>query len=178
MKGKDIICSLAACFMSLTASAYQKPQVCTLHSDWMFCQVGDTLWSDAKVPGTIHQDLLNHNRIPNPFYGMNEEAVQWVENEDWMYRTSFVVTEEQLNRDAAVLELDGLDTYADVFLNGALILRSDNMFVGHKVSVKPVLRKERTDCLYASARRLKRFFRSGRPMALIILPITTILLSE
>ena len=141
MKGKDIICSLAACFMSLTASAYQKPQVCTLHSDWMFCQVGDTLWSDAKVPGTIHQDLLNHNRIPNPFYGMNEEAVQWVENEDWMYRTSFVVTEEQLNRDAVVLELDGLDTYADVFLNGALILCSDNMFVGHKVSVKPVLRK-------------------------------------
>ena len=141
MKGKDIVCSLAACFMSLTASAYQKPQVCTLHSDWTFCQVGDTLWSDAKVPGTIHQDLLNHNRIPNPFYGMNEEAVQWVENEDWMYRTSFVVTEEQLNRDAAVLELDGFDTYADVFLNGALILRSDNMFVGHKVPVKSVLRK-------------------------------------
>lgn len=141
MKGKDIVCSLAACFMSLTASAYQKPQVCTLHSDWTFCQVGDTLWSDAKVPGTIHQDLLNHNRIPNPFYGMNEEAVQWVENEDWMYRTSFVVTEEQLNRDAAVLELDGLDTYADVFLNGALILLSDNMFVGHKVPVKSVLRK-------------------------------------
>lgn len=72
---------------------------------------------------------------------MNEEAVQWVENEDWLYRTSFVVTEEQLNRDAAVLELDGLDTYADVFLNGALILRSDNMFVGHKVPVKSVLRK-------------------------------------
>lgn len=141
MKGKDIVCSLAACFMSLTASAYQKPQVCTLHSDWTFCQVGDTLWSDAKVPGTIHQDLINHNRIPNPFYGMNEEAVQWVENEDWMYRTSFVVTEEQLNRDAAVLELDGLDTYTDVFLNGALILRSDNMFVGHKVPVKSVLRK-------------------------------------
>lgn len=141
MKGKDIVRSLAACFMSLTASAYQKPQVCTLHSDWTFCQMGDTLWSDAKVPGTIHQDLLNHNRIPNPFYGMNEEAVQWVENEDWLYRTSFVVTEEQLNRDAAVLELDGLDTYADVFLNGALILRSDNMFVGHKVPVKSVLRK-------------------------------------
>lgn len=103
--------------------------------------MGDTLWSDAKVPGTVHQDLLNHNRIPNPFYGMNEEAVQWVENEDWMYRTSFVVNEQQLSRDAAVLELDGLDTYADVFLNGALILRSDNMFVGHKIEVKPVLRK-------------------------------------
>lgn len=141
MAGKDLACSLATCIASLTASAYEKPQVCTLHTNWTFCQVGDTLWSDAKVPGTVHQDLLNHNRIPNPFYGMNEEAVQWVENEDWMYRTSFVVDEQQLSRDAAVLEMDGLDTYADVFLNGALILRSDNMFVGHKIEVKPVLRK-------------------------------------
>lgn len=141
MTGKDLACSLATCIASLTASAYEKPQVCTLHTNWTFCQVGDTLWSDAKVPGTVHQDLLNHNRIPNPFYGMNEQAVQWVENEDWMYRTSFVVDEQQLGRDAAVLELDGLDTYADVFLNGALILRSDNMFVGHKIEVKPVLRK-------------------------------------
>lgn len=141
MTGKDLACSLATCIASLTASAYEKPQVCTLHTNWTFCQVGDTLWSDAKVPGTVHQDLLNHNRIPNPFYGMNEEAVQWVENEDWMYRTSFVVDEQQLSRDAAVLEMDGLDTYADVFLNGALILRSDNMFVGHKIEVKPVLRK-------------------------------------
>ena len=141
MTGKDLACSLATCIASLTASAYEKKQVCTLHTNWTFCQVGDTLWSDAKVPGTVHQDLLNHNRIPNPFYGMNEEAVQWVENEDWMYRTSFVVDEQQLSRDAAVLELDGLDTYADVFLNGALILRSDNMFVGHKIEVKPVLRK-------------------------------------
>ena len=141
MTGKDLACSLATCIASLTASAYEKPQVCTLHTNWTFCQVGDTLWSDAKVPGTVHQDLLNHNRIPNPFYGMNEEVVQWVENEDWMYRTSFVVNEQQLSRDAAVLELDGLDTYADVFLNGALILRSDNMFVGHKIEVKPVLRK-------------------------------------
>lgn len=141
MTGKDLACSLATCIASLTASAYEKPQVCTLHTNWTFCQVGDTLWSNAKVPGTVHQDLLNHNRIPNPFYGMNEEAVQWVENEDWMYRTSFVVDEHQLGRDAAVLELDGLDTYADVFLNGALILRSDNMFVGHKIEVKPMLRK-------------------------------------
>lgn len=141
MTGKDLACSLATCIASLTASAYEKPQVCTLHTNWTFCQVGDTLWSNAKVPGTVHQDLLNHNRIPNPFYGMNEEAVQWVENEDWMYRTSFVVDEHQLSRDAAVLEMDGLDTYADVFLNGALILRSDNMFVGHKIEVKPVLRK-------------------------------------
>lgn len=26
---------------------------------------------------------------------MNEKEIQWVENEDWLYRTSFVLTEEQ-----------------------------------------------------------------------------------
>lgn len=34
---------------------------------------------------------------------MNEQKVQWVENEDWVYKTTFNVTDEQLSRDAALL---------------------------------------------------------------------------
>ena len=79
--------------------------------------------------------------IPNPFYGKNEEKVQWVENEDWTYRTTFNVTDEQLAREAAVLEFEGLDTYADIYLNGSLLERTDNMFVGYTLPVKEVLRK-------------------------------------
>ena len=45
---------------------------------------------------------------------MNEQKIQWVENEDWEYRTSFTVTMEQLERDDAQLIFEGLDTYADV----------------------------------------------------------------
>ena len=37
----------------------------------------------------VHQDLLDHGRLPDPFYGMNEQKVQWVEKEDWLYRTVF-----------------------------------------------------------------------------------------
>lgn len=36
---------------------------------------------------------------------MNEKKIQWVENEDWEYRTSFIVSEEQLNRDGIQLIL-------------------------------------------------------------------------
>ena len=111
-----------------------------LDTGWEFAQAGTDKWLSATVPGTVHQDLIRHDLLPNPFYGTNEEKIQWVENEDWEYRTTFEVTEEQLQRDGAQLVFEGLDTYADVYLNGALILKSDNMFVGHTLSVKPVLR--------------------------------------
>lgn len=67
--------------------------------------------------------------------------MQWVEKENWLYRTVFQVDSAQLARGAAELRFEGLDTYADVYLNGSLLLKSDNMFVGYTLPVKPVLRK-------------------------------------
>ncbi len=80
------------------------------------------------------------NKFSDPFYGINEQKIQWVENEDWEYRTAFTVTPEQLKRDDAQLVFEGLDTYADVYLNGALLLKADNMFVGYTIPVKSQLR--------------------------------------
>ena len=71
----------------------------------------------------VHQDLIAHDKLPDPFYGMNEQKIQWVEKEDWLYRTSFVLTEEQLHHEGVYLVFEGLDTYADVFLNGSLLLK-------------------------------------------------------
>ena len=107
---------------------------------WQFSQYGTEEWLDATVPGTVHQDLMAHDRLPDPFYGMNEQKIQWVEKEDWLYRTSFVLSQEQLDSDDVTLVFKGLDTYADVYLNGALVLKADNMFVGYRIPVKPVLR--------------------------------------
>ncbi len=116
-------------------------EVVSLNGNWYFSKAGTEEWLTAEVPGTVHQDLLRHGMLPNPFYGKNEERIQWVEEEDWEYKTTFVVTAEQLKRDAAILFFEGLDTYADVYLNGALLFRSDNMFTGYKHSVKQLLRE-------------------------------------
>lgn len=117
------------------------PEVVRLDTNWYFTQAGKEKWLAAVVPGTVHQDLIRQQMLPDPFYGTNEEKIQWVEEEDWEYKTTFQVSAEQLERDAALLCFEGLDTYADVFLNGSLILRADNMFVGYKVPVKEVLRE-------------------------------------
>ena len=103
---------------------------------WQFSQYGTEEWLDATVPGTVHQDLMAHDRLPDPFYGMNEQKIQWVEKEDWLYRTSFVLSQKQLDSDDVTLVFEGLDTYADVYLNGALVLKADNMFVGYRIPVK------------------------------------------
>ena len=123
------------------AGASAQSQTYVLDKGWEFSQAGSNEWMSARVPGTVHQDLLDHGRLPDPFYGMNEQKVQWVEKEDGLYRTVFTVTADQLKSDAAWLTFEGLDTYADVYLNGSLLLKADNMFVGHKLAVKDVLRE-------------------------------------
>lgn len=114
-----------------------------LDGPWWFTQAGEEQWREAEVPGTVHSDLLRHGLLPDPFYGRNEEKIQWVEDKDWEYRTSFDVTAEQIGRDAAFLHFEGLDTYADVYLNGALVLEAKNMFVDYRIPVKSVLREGR-----------------------------------
>lgn len=143
---------LATCFSLMYAQANDTSEVISLNQGWMFAQSGTDKWLSATVPGTVHQDLLNHQLLPNPFFGTNEKKIQWVENEDWEYKTTFTVTEEQLSRGAALMTFEGLDTYANVYLNGSLLLKSDNMFVGYSVPVKEVLRQ--------GENKLHIFFRS------------------
>ena len=134
------LCGGTLSLMAITGASAQS-QTYVLDKGWEFSQAGSNEWMSARVPGTVHQDLLDHGRLPDPFYGMNEQKVQWVEKEDWLYRTVFTVTADQLKSDAAWLTFEGLDTYADVYLNGSLLLKADNMFVGHKLAVKDVLRE-------------------------------------
>ena len=87
-----------------------------------------TNWYGATVPGTVHTDLMDNKLIDDPFYRLNERGVQWVDKEDWIYRTTFDVAPELLAKRNIVLHFEGLDTYADVTLNGKKVLAADNMF--------------------------------------------------
>ena len=128
-------------FLLLTTICFAQSQI--LSSNWQFRKAGDTTeWMPATVPGTVHTDLLKNNKIPDPFYRDNESKVQWVDREDWEYKTSFDVDSFKLKNDAhAEMVFEGLDTYADVYLNGTKILEANNMFRTWKVDVKPVLKR-------------------------------------
>ncbi len=100
----------------------------TLSSGWTFRQERLHNWHHATVPGTVHTDLMAIGSIQDPFYGLNERDVQWIDKEDWLYDNHFTVTQEQQQRARREITFYGLDTYADVWLNDTLIITADNMF--------------------------------------------------
>jgi beta-mannosidase len=103
---------------------------------WNFKKKSDVNWLPATVPGTVHTDLFHNKIIPDPFYGFNEKQLQWIENEDWEYQTTFSISQDELNNENCLLQFDGLDTYAEVFLNNEKILEANNMFRTWKIGVK------------------------------------------
>jgi beta-mannosidase len=102
-------------------------------------------WLPAAVPGTAHGALLAAGRIPDPFYGRNEVDVRWVAERSWAWRLAFDVAGELAPHEELVFE--GLDTYCTVWLNGAQLLVSDNMFVPRRVDVRGLLQPGRNELL-------------------------------
>ena len=92
------------------------------------------------MPGCVHTDLLNNRLIEDPFYRDNEQKQQWIGKTDWEYQTSFNVTPELLKHDQIDLVFEGLDTYANVFLNDTSLLSADNMFRTWRVDCKRLLK--------------------------------------
>ena len=99
--------------------------------------VPDGAWLAASVPGSAHGVLLDAGRIPDPFYGTNEEQVAWVGERTWAWRLRFDVRELARHEE---LVFDGLDTWCRAWLNGAVLFDSDNMFVQRRVDVRALLR--------------------------------------
>ena len=106
------------------------------NEDWKFKQENKENWLPAKIPGTVHTDLLTNKVIEDAFFGTNEKQQKWIENENWNYKTSFFISKSELKFKNIALEFKGLDTYATVFLNGKLILEANNMFRTWKIPVK------------------------------------------
>ncbi len=113
----------------------------TLAGPWQFRQVGGEEWLPATVPGSVHADLLAAGRIPDPFVGTNEAAVAWVAEQDWEYRREFTVTAELLAQERVTLVCAGLDTLAELALNGRPLGAAANMFREYRWEVRPLLQE-------------------------------------
>ena len=109
--------------------------------NWTFNKQNETKKHKATIPGTVHTDLYENKLIPDPFYGANEKQLQWIENENWEYESTFSLSEKEISNDNIELEFDGLDTYATVYINGKLVLEADNMFRKWIISAKNHLKK-------------------------------------
>ncbi|MBV9278504.1 MAG: glycoside hydrolase family 2 protein, partial [Chloroflexi bacterium] len=81
----------------------------------------------AEVPGHVHLDLQRNGVIPDPFYRLQERDVAWVDDADWVYRATFRL--DPVPDGDLLLRFLGLDTVAEIRLNGRPLGQTDNMFV-------------------------------------------------
>ena len=119
-----------------------KTVVKNLHEGWKFRQARLTNWYPATVPGVVHTDLLQNKIIEDPFFRLNERGLQWIDKEDWVYETCFTLAADMMRKENMELVFEGLDTYADVYLNDECILKADNMFRRWSIPIRQYIREE------------------------------------
>ena len=90
------------------------------------------------MPGHVHLDLMRAGVIPDPFARLHERDVAWVAESDWEYETTFTVDDPVPGH--AYLLFHGLDTVAEIALNGEALGQTDNMYVPHEFPVDGRLR--------------------------------------
>ena len=150
MRNRALPCHrpLLLIFITLVSvtSVMAAPQEKLLHSNWRFRAISPDAaaqfkqWHTASVPGVVQTDLLANKLIPDPFYQTNEAGLQWIGLTDWEYESHFDVDAASAARQHQELVFEGLDTFAEVYLNDAKVLAADNMFRTWRVDVKKQLR--------------------------------------
>ena len=101
-------------------------EILSLDGSWTLHRPSTGESFPAVVPGCVHSDLKRAEVIPGIDWRDNEATQQWIDGEGWIYRRTFVLTEDQLAH--AELVCDGLDTLATISVNGAVVLEADNMY--------------------------------------------------
>lgn len=96
----------------------------------------------GTVPGMIHPDLQREGLIPDPFWRDNFKQCQWPEHWTWTYKRTFDLPKGLLAQPWIQMQFDGIDTYSDIYVNGAKLGTTDDMFLPYQFDVKDFLKEK------------------------------------
>ena len=120
------------------------------NQNWKLRIMDDTIdagaYIPAIVPGSVYNDLINAGRMEDPYWRDNEmKALELMKN-DFEYRGSFNVDTDVLaGADEAILRFNGLDTIADISLNGRSLGSVNNMHRVWEYPVKDLLKDKNNE---------------------------------
>lgn len=105
-----------------------------------FAALEDVATIDAVVPGNAEIDMLRAGLIEDPTVGDNVFKLLKYEAYQWKYSREFPTPELKAGQ-RAVLNFGGIDTLADIYLNGELVGKAENMFIAHEFDITKLLKK-------------------------------------
>ena len=109
-----------------------------LHGDWQLARADGAYACTYPVPGDVHSALIAAGHIPHPYKGKNELDVRWVADEVWVARRVFHL--DAVEDGEYHLDIDYLDTIADVSVNGVHVLHAENCFRRYRPDVTKALK--------------------------------------
>ncbi len=118
------------------ASTYASDLVTDLSGQWRLASAEGDHATNMTIPGDVHTALHEASIIPDPYFGRNENDVQWVAHRDWIIERRFTVDEVDADW---YLDIDNLDTVAVVFVNDVPVLAADNCFRRYRPDVSSAL---------------------------------------
>ena len=92
----------------------------------------------ATVPGNVEMDLMREGILPDLYFSTNTlEAQNWEDAHYWYF------SEFEVENVDSYLDFEGIDTLADIYVNGEFVQSVDNMFTRYKV--RPAFRPGRNE---------------------------------
>lgn len=111
-------------------------------------------WLPARVPGIVQTALLENGKIPDPYYGTNNEEIQWVIKTGWWYRREFAPSPkfpppggEDKGEGKAWLILEGINYEAEIWLNTHRVGGTIGMFKKGIFDVTNIVNLDKTNYL-------------------------------
>ena len=94
---------------------------------------------NGSVPGNFELDLVSAGLAPDPYYSQNPWGFYKYENNHLWYSTAFRADEDA---DAdTFLVFEGLDTVCDIYVNGKLLGKTENMLIAHEFCARGFVKK-------------------------------------
>ena len=110
-----------------------------LNVQWELAEAGNDRLCEVQVPGSVLSGLYGAGKIEDPFYRTNEDVTRELFRKDYEFSRTFVAAEDILKEEKIILVCEGLDTLADIYINGQKAGSADNMHRTWKLDVKEFL---------------------------------------
>lgn len=101
---------------------------------WNYFHPIKKTWFPYQTHGSIQEKLIESKELPSPFFELNEEKFNWIENHNWELVSEPIFG--GFNESKVIdIQFPSVDTYAKIYWNDSLVLLTENAFRPYKIQV-------------------------------------------
>ena len=142
MKIRNLFVVASLLMMLSCGDKHANPLIQNLNDSWNVTTDTLDINMQVDVPSVIIADMYEEGLIPHPYYSDVEPSLLWIPQREWVYTLNFDADDNVIKEDVIELVFEGLDTYADVWLNGKHLFYADNMFRTWTCDVEDILKEK------------------------------------